>query len=179
MIKHMISLLLMGGLPVLAGAAEIYRYVDEQGRVHYTDEPPAKYERKAEAINLDGVQTYDGARLQAQPRAPRPEPESANSAGYERVQMIRPSSEQTIRDASNTLTVSVQLTPPLRTKMGHRLQFFLDGQPSGGPTTATSRTLVEVYRGAHSVQAVVVDRSGGQIGQTETRTVYMKPPSVN
>lgn len=177
MTKHILLLIGLGALTGVVSAGEIYRYVDEQGRVHYTDEPPAQYERKAEALDLDGVQTYRGARVQTEPRAPRREADQV--LGYERVQLLRPSSEQTIRDASHTLTVSVQLVPPLRTKLGHRLQFFLDGQPAGRPTSSTSQTLTEVYRGTHTVQAVVVDASGRQIAQTESRTVYMKPPSVN
>ncbi|WP_165831392.1 DUF4124 domain-containing protein [Abyssibacter profundi] len=179
MTKYIVFLCWLGALPGLVAAGEIYRYVDEQGRVHYTDEPPPQYERKAEALTLDGVQTYEGRRLQTQPRAPRRESDDRGEVGYERVQLMRPASEQTIRDPSHTLTVSVQVAPPLRTKLGHRLQYFLDGQPAGAPTTSTSRTLTEVYRGTHTVQVVVVDGSGRQLAQTERRTVFMKPPSVN
>ena len=50
MTKYIVFLCWLGALPGLVAAGEIYRYVDEQGRVHYTDEPPPQYERKAEAL---------------------------------------------------------------------------------------------------------------------------------
>lgn len=179
MIKRIFSLFIFGliSFPVMAG--DIYRYVDEDGRVHYTDEPPPQYGSQAEQLDLGGVQTYDAARVPQTPEPPTRSDSSAAPLRYEVVEMLRPRPEETIRDPSHTLTVSVRLTPPLRTKQGHSLQYFVDGKPSGGPTTSTSRTLTEVFRGTHSVQVVVLDKSGRQVGQTETRSVFMKPPSVN
>lgn len=178
----MIRVLALLSLAAVVGAAlagEVYRYTDEEGRVHYTDEPPPGYEDSAERLQLDGVQTYEPKRAQTQPRNPRPAPDVEASRRYESVAITRPGNEQTIRDPQPSLTVSVQSSPPLRTKLGHQFRYFLNGRPQGGPTTATSRTLREVYRGTHTVQVVVIDRSGRQVAQSPTVTVFKKPPTVN
>ena len=179
MSKRILSLVLLCAVPAAGVAGEVYRYVDESGRVHYTDEPPPEYERSAERLDLDGVQTYDAARSPVTPEPPTRAEKDEASSRYETVALVRPRSEETIRDPSHTLTVSVRLTPALRTKVGHRLQYFLDGRPVGSPTTSTSRTLTDVFRGTHTVQVVVTDKNGRQIGQTGTRTVFMKPPTVS
>lgn len=162
-----------------ATAGEVYRYTDEQGRVHYTDEPPPAYEDSAEKVELDGIQTYTPQRAQTKPREPEREPDVEATRRYESVTITRPSNEQTLRDPQPTLTVSVQTTPPLRTKLGHQLRYFFNGKPVGAATTATSRTIPDVYRGTHTLQVIVVDRGGRQVAQSPTIRVFKKPPTVN
>ncbi|OUD12059.1 transglycosylase SLT domain-containing protein [Thioflexithrix psekupsensis] len=55
----LIALLFLSGLPLMA--AEIYRYVDAQGQVHFTDIPPTKSSRPLTASrqsNLSAVRIY-------------------------------------------------------------------------------------------------------------------------
>jgi glutaredoxin len=52
-------------LPAVAGA-QVYRWTDEAGRVHYGDKPPA--ERKAKAVQ-DRISSYAGAAQVTQLRA--------------------------------------------------------------------------------------------------------------
>jgi glutaredoxin len=49
-------------LPAVAGA-QVYRWTDEAGRVHYGDKPPA--DRKAKAVE-DRISSYAGAALVSQ-----------------------------------------------------------------------------------------------------------------
>ena len=172
--------LLLCLLPAVA-AAEIYRYVDEQGNVHYTDEPPARYEQQAEQVEVEPVQTVNSRVPSAPPpvRPSRSQDGSAPAGLYDQVRIGQPANEQTIRDASHTLTVVVQSEPPLRTKLGHGAVFYLDGQRvNDTPLSKTSLTLTDVYRGVHTISVDYVDASGAVIAQTTPVTVFMKPPRV-
>lgn len=52
--KTLALLLVCSALACTAGAAEMYRWVDKDGKVHYTDSPPPATARKVEEKNLGG-----------------------------------------------------------------------------------------------------------------------------
>lgn len=177
--KHLLTLLCCA-LPLVA-AAEIYRYVDEDGSVHYTDEPPPEHKDAAETVDLEPLRTVESRAPASPPTITRSTQQSAKAGGdlYSAVKIARPLNEQTIRDASNTLTVVVQSEPALRTTLGHRVRFFLDGAAvNSEPIASNTITMREVYRGTHTVGAEIVDGQGRVIGSAEPATVYMKPPRV-
>lgn len=172
--------LLWCALPLVA-AAEIYRYVDDDGNVHYTDEPPAQYKDTAKPVDLEPLRTVDlpsvsGVQSAGASQTGRSAGQGG-AAAYSNVTIARPLNEQTIRDASNTLTVVVQTQPSLRTDLGHGLRFLLNGEPvNSEPVAANSLTLREVYRGSHTISAEVVAGNGQVIGRATPVTVFMKPP---
>lgn len=172
-------LLLLTLALALPASAEIYRYVDDDGSVHYTDEPPPEHEGAAEAVDLEPLPTVKSRTPAGLPDVAqsRQQPTSASGEQYSAVKIARPLNEQTIRDASHTLTVVVQSTPPVRTNMGHRVRFFLDGKPvNSEPIASNTMTMREVYRGTHTVSAEIVDAQGRVIGSAAPATVFMKPP---
>lgn len=178
MIRRLTLLLCL--LPLVA-AAEIYRYVDDQGKVHYTDEPPARYKDQAQAVEVEPVQTIRSRVPQVAPARQGSAPRGASAPGalYTRVEITEPGNEQTIRDASHELPVLVQMQPTLRTEMGHGVVFYLDGQRvNATPSSRPGITLTEVYRGVHTVSADIVDASGNVLAQAKPVSVFMKPPRV-
>jgi glutaredoxin len=52
--KRLALLVLCSAVACAAGAAEMYRWVDKDGKVHYTDSPPPATARKVEEKNLGG-----------------------------------------------------------------------------------------------------------------------------
>ncbi|MBR9812666.1 DUF4124 domain-containing protein [bacterium] len=164
-----------------AAAAEIYRYVDDDGSVHYTDEPPAEYKDAAEAVELEPVPTIElDAPTQIDVSRTQRSAKTADRGGsqsYAQVAIAQPQNEQTIRDATHTLTVVVQSEPALRTKLGHGVRFFLDGDAvNSEPLNSNTLVMREVYRGAHTVSAEIVNAQGNVVGTAEAVTVFMKPP---
>lgn len=65
----LVSISLLPGAAPLAGAAEIYRWVDEQGQVHYGNAVPEAQKLKAREIDLQGSERTAEQRLEAQARA--------------------------------------------------------------------------------------------------------------
>jgi hypothetical protein len=163
----LISLLSLSGAP----AAEVYKWVDEEGNIVYSDQPRPGAE---ELENLE-IQTY---------RAPRerrlePEPEPLAPVKYESIGIVSPANDATIRDNSGNISVSVALTPPLMVERGHRLSFRLNGQAPGEPQTGTTFQFQNVDRGTHTLSVAVVDASGAVVGSSDGVVVHLHRATAN
>ncbi|MGD8976338.1 MAG: DUF4124 domain-containing protein [Gammaproteobacteria bacterium] len=156
---------------------EAYRWVDEDGVLHFSDTPHPG----AELIELGEVQTFSA------PAAPAaPPPASGTSAAaeeetpadlYRTFKIVQPAPEQTIRDNSGTLDISLDVDPRIRT--GHRLELFLDGQSVDGIPRATTRFTIDgVPRGAHTLRAELRDGSGNPVAESPTVRFYVMQTSI-
>jgi hypothetical protein len=161
---------LMLALP-LAAAAEVYKWVDEKGVVHYTDKPP---EDNAKPAKLPPLQTYKGGTVPDLQRFDKPVPGAA-PAGKAQIQVVTPSPDETFRGGERTVPVAVLVTPALTE--GQKLVYLLDGQPSP-PTSDTSFAFTQVERGAHTVSVTLLDAAGQEVGRSQSVTFHMKPPIV-
>ena len=157
--------------PVLAD--KVYRHVDENGVVHYTDQPPSKTSRPVE---LPPLQVVSPVAL------PEPAPSEAPRAAARRqdvaISVLSPAPDETFRGADRTLPVNVSLKPGL--PEGYGLFYLLDGNPQNSEAVrASSYLLTGVERGQHMVTVVVVDPRGTEVARTQPVIVHMKPPTVN
>ena len=157
----------------LASAA-IYQTTDEQGNVVFSDEPSSG----AEPVDLPPLPTYSAPKYRA-PAAARDSSGKPAAKGYSSLRIRQPEPDATIRDNTGAVAVAVAIEPKLNQAAGHRLQFLLDGQPVGDPGTQTSTTLSNVDRGAHQVQAAVLDASGNELKRSDTVNFYLHRQSVN
>lgn len=151
--------------------AQIYKWTDSQGNVHFSDKP----HQGAVKIELPEVQTF------TPPAIPESKPltndsEDHSTDFYKTIQIVQPESEATIRNNQGLVSVLVDLQPNLR--VGDSLQLIYDGNPLGKPQTAVAFTLNNVYRGAHTVAVQLLDSNGKLISKTEPVTFYMHRPRV-
>ncbi len=167
--RSLIAILLL--VPLVA-SAEIYRYVDDEGNVVFTDEPPADDAEPLELEPLPTTRFETGTPPPATDTADQP----ATGPAYARVAIAAPAPEATVRNATQTVPVSVELEPALQPD--HTLTVFLDGQPRITGATGTSHTLENVYRGRHTVAAAVLDAAGNEIARSETVTFFKHQPSA-
>lgn len=161
-------------LASLAVAGTVYKWVDENGVVHYSDQPHSE----AKKIEVPAVQTYKGeASVPAAPAAAAAPPASAQIAGaYQGCAIAQPTNAQTFTNI-NSLSIVVRTDPGLRA--GDQVFLMLDGQPlNGGKPTGSQFTLSPVERGTHSVQAVVRNSQGGVQCQTPGVTFDVHQPSI-
>lgn len=151
--------------------AQIYKWTDSQGNVHFSDKP----HKGAEKIELPEVQTFSPPAI---PESKALADEVQEDAGdfYKTVQIAQPESEATIRNNQGLVSVLVDLQPNLR--VGDSLQLIYDGNPLGKPQTSAAFTLNNVYRGAHTVAVQVLDSNGKLITQSDQVTFYMHRPRV-
>jgi Domain of unknown function (DUF4124) len=155
----------------LAMAATIYKWVDEDGVVHYSDQPHPN----AQKLQVQGAQGY-APTANSSTAALAPPPPAPPQSVYDKCAITQPpnAAEYANLDA---LTVAVQTQPALHA--GDQIFVMLDGQAlNGGAPTAGSFTISPVDRGEHTLQAVVKSSDGKVVCQTPSVTYNVHQPSL-
>ena len=156
----------------LASAATVYKWVDENGVTHYSDQPHPG----AQKIQVEAAQTYKASASQVRaPALPPPTPKSAAAPAYT-CSVSRPAPQEMFQN-TDAVPASVHVDPPLRA--GDQLLVTLDGAPV--PATVASDaefTLTSVFRGAHQLAARVEDASGATLCQSSAVPFCVRQPSV-
>ena len=150
MVRSFIALLACAVLSVPA-AAEIYRWRDAEGNIHFSDEEPAD---GAEQIKLKPLPTMN---------FPMPERlvEPEEEPDYEVLTVTRPANDAKLRGVDGKVRVTASLEPDLR--KGHRLQVWVDGEEAGPADTRTALVAENVADGEHRLKVVVLDAKGKQV----------------
>ena len=155
-------------IAVPTAQAQVYRTVDANGNVIYTDKKP-KDDKHSEKVEIGPILTLPATPVQ--PRAPR-----TNSSGkeqktaiYKSVVITSPEDQQTFQNPTS-ITVVAKVTPA--PQGGHRFRLLVDGkveQDSDSPRFEIERP----DRGAHSLQVQVVDSRGKALISGKTSTIYV------
>lgn len=163
-------------LPVAATAATVWTWVDDNGVRHYSDRPVDG----AEEIQVGEVQGFSA------PAAPDIEPSRSgrdeDSAQQQDIQAYRtlsitsPEEAETLWNIEGSLDVSVEIEPSLRS--GHVIDIYLDGERQRLASRDTSLTVDEVYRGVHTLEAVVFDGGGRELMRSSTRNFVVQQTSL-
>ena len=168
--RRIIALLLV--LACGQSFAQAYRWVDEDGVVHYSDTP----QPGATEVDL-GKYRAPASAQRAVPRQPAPvaadqdEPEVFR---YESLAVASPAPEQTLWNIGGILNVSLALSPALQP--GHQVRVYFDGTPQ--IVNGTSFQLQEVWRGVHNLQAEVLDENGRMLIRSRTNRFYVQQSTV-
>jgi len=170
--RPLIALLaaLLCALLTAPAGAEIYRYLDADGNVVFSDEPPPKG-TQVQSVDLPQVNTMPAVPLHT-PQMPAGDGSSGadGQSIYSSLRIAAPGDDATLRDNTGDIAVRLALEPPLAA--GHQLLILLDGvEASRG--TQTSATLGNVDRGTHSLQAVVVGAGDGELIRSQTVRVHL------
>ncbi|HEX6992566.1 MAG TPA: DUF4124 domain-containing protein [Gammaproteobacteria bacterium] len=159
-----------------AGAVTVWRWVDQNGVTHYSDRPV----EGAERIELLGAQTFQQAPLDTAGVSQQASAASSAAAQpavpYRRFDVVSPAHQETLWNIGGTLSVTVELEPPLQA--GHRLDVYLDGERRNLDATTTQLSVPEVYRGVHTLQAVIVDESGSEVLRSLAVTFMVQQTSI-
>ena len=157
--------------------AAIYRTVDEDGNVVFTDVPPKE---TSKAVKLDNHNDYTPPAAETASSneratgwlADEEENENAAPTGYSAIAISYPGNDEAVRENAGNLTVTIESEPALDTNQGHSIEILLDGEPAGSASGA-SVALTNIDRGTHTLSANVVDRSGSVLGSSNTITFHM------
>jgi len=152
--------------------AEVYRVVDENGTVQYTDNPPAG-DPTVESVDLPTINTQPG--LQTGKTFKKQE-DKEEHAGYQSINISAPAQGTTIPPGQESIPVQVSLTPQL--KDGDAIQLMFNGQPYVPASSSTSYNISSLIRGEHKIQAQIIDSEGNVIARSGTTTVYVKRHSI-
>ena len=155
-----------------AAAQEAYRWVDEDGVVHYSDRP----REGAEAIVLPypNVATTRRVPSPVTKSQPAEEDDGEQQTGYTSIEIVSPQAEETLWNIEGVLNVSVALEPGLQP--GHQVRAYFDGEMQ--PVSGTSFQLQEVWRGVHNIQVEVVDATGKVMIRSQPSRFYVQQNTV-
>jgi hypothetical protein len=159
----------------VASATQVYKWVDEKGVTHYSDQP----HENAAKVDVREPQTYSSQR--GPPVAVAQQPASSTgdtqSGAYQSCSLAQPTPDQVFL-ASYSVTVTVNTVPSLRP--GDRVIVTLDGRPRTDlASSGTSITISPVDRGTHSVEVTIQDPSGRTVCQSASNTFHVRQPTVN
>lgn len=154
-----------------APAATMYRWVDAQGVVHYSDQP----QPGAQKVQVQEAQTYKAPPIPkiASPSSAAPNSEEAQARYAYQCSITAPTAEQSFFNPE-TVDISISVTPsPGR---GDRLQVTLDGNAL--PLSGNGATLQAPERGAHTITASVQSSDGKTMCRAQPVTFNVERPSA-
>ena len=167
-------LLLASLLAASVVCAQAYRWVDEDGVVHYSDRPTEGAEEVVlPKANTTTVRRYDSDANDTP--APDPAPTSDQADRYQSLAITSPASEETLWNIEGQLTVQISATPALQ--QGHRLRLYFDGE--GQDVSSTTVQLDEVWRGEHNLQAEILNERGVPLIRSNPLRFYVQQSTVN
>lgn len=155
---------------VVATAGGIYRYLDDDGNVVFSDQPhPGAEQVKVRPTNTLGVSPANYAakpEADAGPKAP----------GYASVSILAPENDSAFWDATGVVPVTIQTLPDLAP--GDLVQLLMDGQPVAEPTRITRFSVRDVDRGTHTLTVQVLNPNGEVVAESATTTFTRHQPSL-
>lgn len=161
-------------LAASAVMAQAYRWIDEDGVVHYSDMPregaerielPAASPRPRAAAAARAAPTRTPAAEQEKPAAP---------FRYETLIINAPAAEQTLWNIEGVLNVTLDLRPALQP--GHQVRVYFDGEAR--TVSGLNFQIEEVYRGAHNLQAEILDETGRLMIRSLPNRFYVQQNSI-
>jgi hypothetical protein len=148
---------------LIPGFAEVYRSVDENGNVVYTDKPSPD----AEKIKIDKVQTIPAGpdNFKYTP------PEKPDLGNYTKLEIVTPENNHVFTGNIGDVTVSVTIQPALRDS--DSLIFYMDGQKQGD-SRSNSFQMTNLDRGTHTAKVDVVNKDGRSLKSSAPVSFIMK-----
>ncbi len=161
---------------VLAGLAnaQIYKSVDANGVVTFSDTPPKDPKTKVEHIKtparVNGMQATSITRAEKEAR------ENGEVQIDRLISIVSPMDNATIPMGAGIFDVVVDATPKLDD--GESVELYLDDEKVSEGQTELTWTLRYVIRGAHQLQAKWVAEDGSVLATSEPTTVFVLRPSI-
>ncbi|BFM09365.1 DUF4124 domain-containing protein [Halioxenophilus aromaticivorans] len=157
-------------LAASSDARPIYKHVDAQGNVSYSDSPQDK---DAKAMELPPINTQSSENLQPQ-GTPTP-PQLSEQADYS-ISIDSPSNDVTIPPGQASVTVSAVVQP--NPEFTARYELVLDGEFSQS-SSAPVFNIEPLYRGTHTLSIRMIDEYGVNIASSESVTIHVQRPTVS
>jgi len=174
------SWIIVGLLAALAAqAAVVYKWIDADGVVHYSDQAVPG----AEKIITAGRSSLNGSSAPASPDAsnsnsnsngPPSRPGAATQARPAAITIVSPQPEQNF---FNDEPINVMLSQPELTP-DQTVAWHLNGTDLGQAPTATRFVLPNPGRGTFAIAATITDQMTGEVQTTPSVTFYVHEPSL-
>lgn len=166
-----LSLILLALLAItsMVAADPLYKWVDDQGNIHYSDKP----QPGAQKIEMPKAHTFTAPQVATPPDGrDTPSKQPANQ-GYTEIAIVSPADQEVLWNTTS-VEVSVSLVPGLRG--GDSVTITVDGNSQ--TVSATSATFDDLDRGEHTITASVTTRRGAVLN-AKSVTFYIQRSTKN
>ncbi len=172
--KHIIlTSLLLIALPFgFTAHAELYKGLDEEGNIIYSDKPFDD----AQTFTLPPLTIVDPPKVQ--PKKEIVEEKKIAETKYTAFSIISPTDQQVIWNEPN-LTVTLMLKPALNTEEGHNIWLQMDGKTLVKNSQQLSLQIGRADRGEHKIQAQIRNKKGKIIKRSPSVTVHIKHTTIS
>ena len=161
----LLTLLLLFVMPATAA----YKWIAPDGSVSFSDHPPHP---DAEKVPLPAPQTFTPVPITPPKPTVKSKTEIEKTASYSSVTITQPAHDESIRDNTGNITVTVAIDPKLLIKRGHQITIELDGAVVA-TTTSGQTTLSNVDRGSHTLRATIIDADGKILSSSSASTFHL------
>jgi hypothetical protein len=153
-------------------AAVIYKWVDPDGVVHYSDQasPGAEKIYTSSSTSAAGAATRPSGSPQAQQQSPQ-----ASGLGYSEFAITAPTGDQTFF-GDDVVFVNLNLVPSLRGN--HGIIWHLNGKQLDAPPNPVAFALPHLDRGTYTIAATVTDQNTGEAQSSNSVTFFVRQPSA-
>ena len=187
--NRLIILLLL--LWPFVGMAEVYKWVDDEGRVHFGDRPSADIN----ATRLQGFESISPPPVDETPATEQAmdEPEGTGTPGVYKfpeifgdgpaqqgvsysIRITTPLQDATVRDNQGIIPVAFTTSPMPGDDFSY--QMYLDGMPWFQPFFSQQVYLSNVDRGTHTIQVKLMNAEGAVVGESNSVTFHLHRASA-
>lgn len=152
-----------------ASAAHMYKYTDNNGNDHFSDQPRKNAKvihlKKFNQINICSDKSTTSNNLTG----------SLKKTLHYTITIRQPENKATIRNNTGSLTISFKIKPML--KAGDQLQLIFDGKVRN-ITQKMDIQLINIERGSHHLGLEIIDQHNKIIAASKIITIYMHRPRI-
>jgi hypothetical protein len=154
-------------------AAVVYKWVDADGVVHFSDQPSPG----AEKIYTSSPSTAAAGSAPSSAAGSRQAPKgaAASGLGFSEFSIASPVNDQTFF-GDDVIAVHLNLAPGL--KPSQSITWHLNGKQLEFPPDAMSFPLPHLDRGAYTLAATITDQETSEAQSSNTVTFYVRQPSA-
>jgi hypothetical protein len=156
-----------------------YTWIDENGRRVFSDRPPPDGEGARVEIDVPDRPSDPFASLQQRrpvPASETDEAEDSDAGPPISVSVVRPQPEEMYVNTGGRVQVGVNIQPSLP-RDGRVVIYLDDALAATGSAGQQSFLLEPVFRGEHTLEAVVVDENGREITRSVPVTFFVRQAS--
>ncbi|MCP4320309.1 MAG: DUF4124 domain-containing protein [Psychromonas sp.] len=154
----------------IAGDTKIYHWVDENGKIHFSDTAVPGTEQ----INVKNNNLLSSGEADSNEKDAVFNKLSIDDKEYIKYQatITSPEDDKPLRSNDGTINIHVATEPEKENTQ--KLQLYLDGKKLGLPQISPTMRALNIDRGTHQVQVELLDENGKVLAKTQVVTVHLQ-----
>lgn len=165
--KKILALLTLFVLSQSTYAGKIYKYIDTDGNIHYSENKPFE---DSEVAQIKGVKTIDSENISSKSRWRKSKTKGKNNpAIFENFVITYPGENKVITSIDKNITVEVNIEGKLSSN--YRIKFIVDDMPHGR-VKSNKQLIGDMELGEHTVYAQVIEARSRKIINTSPTVIF-------